>query len=169
MRGRSVTFCFFKSKPRSRVIHACIIRSSFGQDPGSPAGYVSARAGVASGPRARRFTLRLISIHLVTVSDSKSERKREREDARKREERRGRKEKEGEKEKRRTIVLAARGDRRVSAFSNARRLARSMARSDPAALFLPWAQWRRMRGTECDFFAIYLTASSLDRFVQKSH
>lgn len=42
---------------------------------------------------------------------------------------------EKEREKRRTIVLVARGDRRVSTFSNARRLVRSMARSGPAALF----------------------------------
>jgi len=93
------------------------------------------------------------------------ERESEREGGRKRrreaegEGRRERKEKEKrEKEKRRTIVLAARGDRRVSAFSNARRLARSMARSDPAALFLPRAQWRRICGAECearDFFSRY--------------
>lgn len=107
---------------KGEINHARENRSPFfDRTRARPSSGISTHPQDTCGQCRKRFTLRLISIYLVTISDGKSEQERQRK-------------REKKKEKRRTIV-AARGDRRVSTFSNARRLVRSMARSGPAALF----------------------------------
>jgi len=104
-----------KSRERNRSPFFDRIRSSFVRNLNSPAGHVRTVS--------QAFHV-AFNQHLPCHSIGWQKRTRETEREREKKKR----------EKRRTIV-AARGDRRVSTFSNARRLVRSMARSGPAALF----------------------------------